>query len=61
MELDDELAEVLVKIGDKILIEFTKLDHIHGRIEGRPLKIFSRDENGYKEGKEIELEDNLEN
>jgi len=53
----DELAEVLVKIGDKMVIEFSKLDHVEGRIQGRAVRIFKRIPEGYSEGEEIILEE----
>lgn len=53
----DELAEVLVKIGDKMVIEFSKLDHVEGRIQGRPVKIYKRTPEGYSEPEDVVLEE----
>ena len=53
----DEPIQVLIKVGDKVRIQFIKLNHIEGQITARPVEIFTRNLEGYEEGKLITLED----
>jgi exoribonuclease R len=54
LEHGDDPIEVLVKLGDKIAIEFAKLDHVEGKVEARPVKIYPRKAGDYPEGQSFE-------
>ena len=39
LDEEDNPAKILTKLGDMITIEFSRWNHVEGRVEARPVKI----------------------
>ncbi|MHA2502693.1 MAG: RNB domain-containing ribonuclease, partial [Candidatus Kariarchaeaceae archaeon] len=53
----DEPIEVITKLGDKIAVDFIGWNHVEGKVDAAPIRIFEMVEDGYHEKEVPEIED----